>query len=139
MNNLESLISYGNSKLPRNTAIFNMNSATDCPSKARGLCQLCDVKKCYAMKAELQYSSVLPYRRRQEKLFNRITPDQFASDLALINKRKRSKIKYLRISEAGDLKDQGAFNKIDQIAGLLSAHNIKVYIYSKTGSRFQGA
>ena len=53
----------GNKKIGNDTLIFNMGSATDCPSKKLGLCRHCD--KCYALKAERQYPQVRPFRDRQ--------------------------------------------------------------------------
>lgn len=44
----------GNMKIPRTTAIFNMSSATDCPSRKLGLCKaVVDGKHiCYAIRSE---------------------------------------------------------------------------------------
>ena len=46
--------SEGNLKIPSSTAIFNMGSATDCPSLKLGLCKAYFNGKhiCYAKKAE---------------------------------------------------------------------------------------
>ena len=69
MEDLKNLIATGNKKLPTTTAIFNMGSATDCPSLKKGLCTAVTEKKvtCYALRPENFRPLVLPYRRRQEK------------------------------------------------------------------------
>ncbi len=88
-------ISNGNKKIGNDTLIFNMNSATDCPSKRLGLCDI-EGGKCYAMKAEKQYPAVLPYRRKQQRYWEEYAADEIANELAALIKRKRSPIKYIR-------------------------------------------
>lgn len=110
------LVSNGNHKMGKDTLIFNMTSATDCPSRVRGLCQLSDSSKCYAMKAERQYPSVLPYRRRQYDYWSTTTATFIASDLRAKLKRMGGKIKYIRFSEAGDFSTQADINKLNWIA-----------------------
>jgi hypothetical protein len=69
MEELKKLIQAGNHKLPKSTAIFNMASATDCPSLKLGLCSAVDENGklfCYAKKSEAGYRpDVLPYRRKK--------------------------------------------------------------------------
>ena len=72
-------IKKGNKKIGTNTLIFNMCSATDCPSKKRGLCQLPDTKYCYAFGAEIRYKAVLAYRRRQEKAWDKLSATDIAT------------------------------------------------------------
>lgn len=56
----------GNAKIGTDTLIFNMCSAHDCPSRAKGLCQLPDPKYCYALRVEKRFKKCTAYRRRQE-------------------------------------------------------------------------
>ena len=127
-------IAFGNKKLDKNIAIFNMNPAEDCPSKKRGLCSVCDI--CYARKAELQYKSVLPYRRRQESYWDSCTAQEFFDDLMSVatykvgKKKGQMKIKYLRLSEAGDFKSQKDLDKADKIAGMLLKRGVRTYCYT---------
>lgn len=59
-------LSNGNTKIGPDTMVLNLTSATDCPSRRLGLCQLDNPADCYALKAERHYyTTVLPYRRRQ--------------------------------------------------------------------------
>lgn len=113
-------LSYGNRKLPRTTAIFNITPAMQCPSDKLGLCQLSHI--CYAKQAEKQYPNCLPYRTRQTIVWDSTTPENFVQSIA-------KKTKYLRISEAGDFRSQSDVDKLSTIAELLKGR-IKVYCYT---------
>jgi hypothetical protein len=117
----------GNFKIGDDTLIMNITSATDCPSKALGLCKHSD--KCYAHKAEVFHPTVRPFRRNQTILFDNCTAENFAKDTLAILARSRKPIKYLRFSEAGDFRSQADVDKLSQIASLL-AGKIKVYGYT---------
>ena len=125
----KSLIAAGNKKLPVTTAIFNLGSATDCPSRKLGLCTV--AKECYAMKAEIQYPAPLPYRRRQIDFWNRTSAEKFAVMFLAMNDRKRKKFDTLRINESGDFYCQADIEKLEKIASYLkSASLIETYCYS---------
>lgn len=136
INQLKKLVSFGNSKLPKSTSIFNMNSATDCPSKKLGLCKLCKYGKdkkniCYALKSEVQYPDCLPYRRRQEKYFDSIPVNKFIDNYVDMINSKRNKVTELRISEAGDFKTQNSVDKIIKLANYIHKNkNIQSYVYT---------
>lgn len=135
---LKSLLSYGNNKLPKTTAIFNLNSAFDCPSDKKGMCALSQI--CYAKQAEKQYPAVLPYRRRQAEYWNSVTGEQFAQDFVEATKTKTIKLKHLRFSEAGDVSNENDIVKLETIATILKEHGITCYIYTARldlFSRFQ--
>lgn len=107
--------SNGNHKIGKDTLIFNMTSATNCPSKKLGLCKLPD--KCYAMKSERMYKQVLPYRVQQEQDWDNEPVQQIADTIKGIAKRKRTnKIDYVRFNEAGDFKDQQSVEKLKTLA-----------------------
>jgi len=125
---LKDHLSYGNNKLPKSTAIFNLGSATECPSKALGLCALAD--ECYAMKAEKQYPACKPYRDRQLSYWNSVDADQFADEFLMAIKRKRTAITALRVNESGDFYSQADIEKLSAIADKLSVFGIKVYAYT---------
>ncbi len=133
MEALKKLLSSGNMKLPKTTAIFNLGAATDCPSKKLGLCQAIDSRTgkvvCYALKAERQYPNVLPYRRRQAAYWKSVTAEDFARDFLAVNANRRNKYKALRIDEAGDFYTQDDVAKLDRIAELLHGV-VKVYTYT---------
>jgi hypothetical protein len=125
----KALVSKGNKKLPTTTWIFNAGTATDCPSKALGLCQA--GKLCYAMKAEFQYPAVKPFRKRQFKLTQTVSPNEFASQLLAESKRARTrKMKAFRFNESGDFCDQEQVNWFALVCGILKHFKVKCYGYT---------
>jgi len=130
---LKSLISSGNIKIPTSTAIFNMSSATDCPSMKLGLCAAAKAGvKCYARKSEVPARpGVLPYRRRQEKYWATATASKFALDFLALNASKvRQPFTAIRFNEAGDFHSRACVEKADTIARILSDFGIVVYCYT---------
>lgn len=74
---LSDVFKIGNNKIGLDTLVFNQGTARDCPSKAMGLCEFCNIVKgfrgalghgklCYAAKMEFS-DKVINYRLRQEK------------------------------------------------------------------------
>lgn len=119
------LLSNGNLKIGNDTLIFNMCSATDCPSRRLGLCKIPD--RCYAMKAERCYPQVLPYRRRQEELWLHSSSDELFKYIEpMLSKR----IKYFRFSEAGDFRTQDDINKMSALADKLAEKGVISYGYT---------
>jgi len=124
-------IRFGNRKLPTTTAIFNICSATDCPSKALGLCQVINAgHRCYALRDEQFYTGPLGYRRRQEKLWDSLTAEEFAVQFIALVQARRTTTKALRLNEAGDFRTQADVDKASEIARHLSAYGIVVYAYT---------
>ena len=130
---LKSLLSSGNTKIPSSTAIFNMSSATDCPSLRLGLCAAVKAGvKCYAKKSEVACRpQVLPYRRKQENYWKRIDAGKFALDFLAINATKvQNPYTALRFNEAGDFHSQECLDKADSIARILSDFGVVTYCYT---------
>ena len=118
------LMKIGNSKFDgklkkkkNDTIIFNMGSATDCPSKRLGLCQLDNCRNCYAYMAELRFPKTLDYRRRQEAMWK--TTSAFVLAMAIAQRSHNKKIKFVRFNESGDLWDQDCVTKLCDIARML--------------------
>ena len=125
-------VSQGNSKIGTDTIIFNMGSATHCPSRAKGLCKL--GRRCYALKAEILYDNTLPYRDRQADYWLNNPAKRIASALSTIilklNKKARV-IKYIRFNESGDFWSQKDVSKLDKVAGYVRAETgVIVYGYT---------
>ncbi len=121
----------GNIKIPSSTAIFNMTSAKSCPSMKLGLCKAqSQGAKCYALKAEILYPTVLPYRERQAKLWKNITAEDFAKQLLLINLQKKVSFKALRMNVSGDFISQKCVDKAERIATILKLQGITTYTYT---------
>jgi hypothetical protein len=123
---LSNYISWGNSKISDSVAIFNMNSATDCPNAETDNCQV-DFDDCYAHKSENIYPNTLDYRRRQEYLWDCLDAETFAEAFKSLVSRKRKPVTAVRFSEAGDFRHKGDIIKVDRIAQILE---IDVYTYS---------
>jgi hypothetical protein len=126
---LSDYISFGNTKLTDGIAIFNMNSATDCPNIGTDNCQV-PKEDCYAFKAENLYKQPLPYRRRQEVLWDCMPPELFAEAFLELVSRKRKEVTAIRFSEAGDFRHEGDIIRVNRIAELVAEEGIDVYTYS---------
>ena len=121
----------GNSKVPSSIAIFNMGSATKCPSKKLGLCAACKSKvKCYALKSEQFYTNTIPYRNKQEKYWKKVKAENFIADFISMQQRKRNKFKGLRLNESGDFWSQKCVEKAEKIAKGLVKIGVKTYCYT---------
>ncbi len=128
---LPGLIRFGNSKLPKTTAIFNMTSATDCVALALGLCHVESVpgrRYCYALHDEQQFPRVLPFRRRQAKAWNEISAEVFAA--VLFKMRLDNPFRMLRFNEAGDFRNQADVDKAEGVAARLSGAKILTHAYT---------
>jgi hypothetical protein len=122
----------GNSKLPITTAIFNMTTASECPSDKLGLCAACIEGKnwCYARKAENTYPTVKPYRTRQAAYWDACSVLDFVHDILAATKKLRRPINALRFNESGDFRTQDDVTKADAIAAHLSDYGITTYMYT---------
>lgn len=138
-NPLKSLIQAGNLKIPKQTAIFNMSSATDCASLALGICKACVYSEelqalktvCYALKSERDYRpNVLPYRRRQQDYWLEVTAEEFVIQFLMINAMKPKPFDKVRFNEAGDFHSQDCIVKANKIAKLLKPYGIVCYCYT---------
>ena len=92
--NIMNLITFGNSKIPKTTLIFNMGSSKDCQSRILGMCLCADV--CYARKSEKIYPNVLPYRKRQADFWLDNDAEDIAEGLSNSAQQKNGSIKGLR-------------------------------------------
>lgn len=129
----------GNSKLGLDTIIFNMGTATDCPSKKLGLCK---IDNCYALNPEAFRPPCKPYRERQAEYWLHTDADKIISDFDAILRNRRVRvngkltpiyktIKYFRYNEAGDFYSQDCVSKLDKIALYLKeTFGIKTYGYT---------
>ena len=125
--------SIGNKKIGKNTLIFNMGSATHCPSKKAGLCSI----NCYAMKSERLYHETLSYRDRQEQYWLENDAFQIAEDISQVvssknsNKRVKTKLKYVRLNESGDLHSAECLTKLIRIAEMIPSVIFYTYTHRK--------
>lgn len=115
----------GNNKIGNDTLIFNMGSATDCPSFKKGLCNI----DCYAKKAERQYPQVKPYRDRQEKSWLNSDAFTIAEEIGKFLSKKRNAVKFVRVNESGDFHTSECLEKLIQIAQILPELNFYTYTH----------
>jgi len=130
------MVQFGNKKLPKTTMIFNMGSATNCPSKKLGLCKVCNI--CYAMKAEKQYPDCLPYRNRQEAFYAKHDSIDIAKYfIQAIEWKMNSKypVDAIRFSEAGDFSNQAMVDKLMVVFSLIKKAFPKIRIYGYTARK----
>jgi len=122
-------LKFGNHKLGDDTAILNMGTAVECPSRKLGLCKVVDDGiKCYAEKAEVQYPNTVPAaRKRQEKYWKTTEASKIATDIIAKIKRRRKTTKYLRFNESGDFWSQDDIAKLSVIAEYLALYDVTVY------------
>ena len=131
---LKDYIASGNAKISKTTAIFNMGSAHDCPNygtresgeSETGYCQV-PRDDCYAAVTENIYGQSLAYRRRQEFLWDHMSPELWAAAFEELNSRKRKPYDSIRFSEAGDFRSNTDIVKVNRIAELV---DVPVYTYS---------
>lgn len=120
-------VSKGNIKVP--FYIFNMNSATDCPSLDTERCQA--VGSCYAIRPENFRPSVLPYRRRQEIIWKHSTAEELAEALFQMHGRRRVDAEpVLRFSESGDFRSPRDVNKMAELGEILISEGWETYGYT---------
>ena len=131
VNSLE--VKAGNRKQGTDTLIYNLGSATECPSKKLGLCQI-PSGLCYAMKEERMYHDCKPHRDRQAQYWLNTDITTIIADFDLLLKKYKklaSRVKYLRYNESGDFYSQACITKFDALAKhLKDNYNIITYGYS---------
>ena len=109
----------GNRKLGKDTLIFNMTSATDCPSFQLNMCQMFDTSRCYAYRAENQFPNVLAFRRKQAQSWRQSNPETIVIAILDSIRRKQTPIHFIRFSESGDFRSQVDVDKMSHIASML--------------------
>lgn len=123
----------GNLKIPSTTAIFNMSSAHDCPSRKLGKCKaIVDGKcVCYAIRSEnSSRPCVLPFRRRQQAYWEAVSAEEFCVEFLAICATKTKPFTALRFNEAGDFHSQACVDKAEKIARILKPYGIVCYAYT---------
>lgn len=122
-------VQFGNKKLDKTIAIFNMGAANDCPNLGTDHCQVSDTD-CYAAKSENRFQYVEEYRQRQEYVWDSLDPDTFARAFLHIVDRKRNPVTALRFNVSGDFRTDGDIVRVNEVAKRLAPHGIPVYTYS---------
>jgi len=119
-------VRFGNAKLGKDTCIFNMTTAMDCPSFKKGFCKIRSL--CYAIKAEFIWPDVLKFREEQNYVWNKESAMSIASSMMRQINRRIIKTKYIRFSESGDFTTQADIDKLSKIAKIM--HKWQFYGYT---------
>ena len=123
-------ISQGNHKLPQNTLVYNLSSATDCPSHKLGLCRL-GHRDCYAWQIEAFRSHIIPYLDRQKELWLSASASEFIAAADLKIQTSMAPIKYMRFNVSGDFHSNDCIAKMSDISDdLFYRHDTVTYAYT---------
>lgn len=123
------VFSWGNSKLPKETLIVNITSASNCSSDKLGLCR-CS-KECYAKKCERIYPAYLAKNILVESFMYLWTDDELKEMLELYILNAPVQIKYIRLNEAGDFPNQNSVDRWNKLSRYFEEkYKIKTYCYT---------
>lgn len=120
---------YGNTKIPRSTLIVNLTSAQHCPSKAKGLCQVADF--CYAKRCERIYKDYLNKNLVMERWLATASTKDIITLMEAYIDNAPEQIRYIRLDEAGDFRDQNQVIQWNKIARYFwDTRQIGTYTYT---------
>ena len=115
---MQKTFSYGNTKVPENTLVVNLTTAFNCPSK-NGDCQW--GKRCYAHQTEVQYKDTEYRNLRNQHTLGMLSVKELLELVEAYIESAPNRIKFIRIHEDGDFKDQETLEFCDKLAGHLNA------------------
>lgn len=115
----------GNLKIGEDTLIYNMGTATECPSAKLGLCSLAHKKwggngKCYALKAEAMYPASKAFRSIQAIQWETFSATEIADAIfsEVVSRRNRkTPLRFVRFNESGDFYSFSCVRKAGKVAG----------------------
>ena len=117
-------IAFGNKKLPKSTAIFNLGTWFLCPGRLEGYCELHDV--CYAKCREVM-GNVIQSRLNNYYFWKGNSAEtiaMFISYSIMAEKMKGNEVNLLRFNEVGEIEDQQELEKMVKVSNI---------VYLKTG------
>ena len=124
-------IAFGNKKLLKTTAIFNIGTWFLCPGRLEGYCELSEV--CYAKCREVM-GSVIPSRLNNYffwKINDAETIARFIVYSIQIEKLKGNQVNLLRFNEVGEMENQEDLLKMIDISNIVYALcGVKSYTYT---------
>ena len=129
-----SVFSYGNKKLPRNTMIFNLTTAMNCPSK---LCKFFGL--CYAKAGDNKNINPALSGLRNQFMLKYITIKEFLKLIVMYIEYAPMRIKRIRLSESGDFSTQQQVDVAKKLAAhLKKKYNIDTVVYTAQPFDFSG-
>ena len=124
-------IAFGNKKLPKTTAIYNIGCWFLCPGRLEGYCELHDV--CYAKCREVM-GNVISSRLNNYYYWKTNDAEKIAMFISYSIKAeqlKGNKVNLLRFNEVGELEDQQELEKMVKISNIVYMRTgIKSYVYT---------
>ena len=124
-------IAFGNKKLPKTTAIYNIGTWFLCPGRLEGFCELS--VECYAKSREIM-GSVISSRLNNYLFWKSNTADKIAMFISYSIKAeqlKGNKVNLLRFNEVGELEDQEDLEKMVKVSNIVfEKTGIKSYVYT---------
>lgn len=124
-------IKYGNKKLPKTTAIYNIGTWFLCPGRLQGYCELNDV--CYAKCREIM-GSVIKSRLNNYLFWKTNDAETIAEFICYsikLETLKGNKINLLRFNEVGEIEDPQELEKMVKISNIVYwKTGIKSYTYT---------
>ena len=139
LNNLNPQFHFicGNAKLPKSTMIINLGTWFNCPGRKEEFCEICT--ECYDKSPEVRFKERIKDRLEHEITFRGLNTIELIyiieHNIRKWNKTHRIKIKNIRWSEVGDLRNQDDLNKVINISNQIYEDlGIKSYIYTHNQS-----
>lgn len=124
-------IAFGNKKLPKTTAIYNIGCWFLCPGRLEGYCELST--ECYAKCREVM-GSVIQSRLNNYyywKNNNAETIAEFICYSIKLEILKGNQVNLLRFNEVGEIEDQEELEKMIKISNIVfEKTGIKSYVYT---------
>ena len=124
-------IAFGNKKLPKTTAIYNIGTWFLCPGRLEGFCELST--QCYAKCREVM-GSVISSRLNNYLFWKTNDAETIASFIVYsiqLEKLKGNEVNLLRFNEVGELEDQGDLVKMVKVSNIVYNNTgIKSYVYT---------
>ena len=124
-------IAFGNKKLPKTTAIYNIGTWFLCPGRLEGFCELST--QCYAKCREVM-GSVIKSRLNNYYFWRSNDAETIASFIVYSIKAEQLKgnnINLLRFNEVGELEDETDLKKMVDVSNIVYAlTGVKSYTYS---------
>ena len=117
-------IAFGNKKLPKSTAIFNLGTWFLCPGRLEGYCELSTV--CYAKCREVM-GNVIQSRLNNHYFWKSNSAETIAEFICYsikLETLKGNEVDLLRFNEVGEIEDQEELEKLVKISNI---------VYLKTG------
>ena len=124
-------MAFGNKKLPKTTAIYNIGCWFLCPGRLEGFCELHDV--CYAKCREVM-GNVIQSRLNNYYFWKANSAEKIAMFISysiMAEKMKGNEVNLLRFNEVGEIEDQEELEKMIKISNIVYENTgVKSYVYT---------